>query len=230
MRTTKVGPQNVFSGQFDKTSCCEGLDIKYEREVRLSPLRGGRGPGKCCHPPWRPPIWFPLHQRSGRSGRGKKANQIALGLNRISVWSVGFNFPWVSFSKTLDSYPLIFSGAALISPHLAISKLGIAAIPQGLAEHICRYLTITRRLSFFLLFNVTSKLHLLFYGSAQINFLLIMSCLRRGMSPVLWNSGFGRVFYEMTDYYLERICFTAKFGDGGREKRSGICFSWSDKK
>lgn len=53
---------------------------------------------------------------------------------------------------------------------------------------------------------------------------------RRGITPVLWNSGFGKVFYEMTDYYLERICFTAKFGDGGTEKRSGICFSWSDKK
>lgn len=176
-------PQNALSGINLMRPPVVRVWISNMKESCGTFSSGGRGwgavLGRCCCPPRRPPSELPPHQGGRRSGRGKEANQIALGLSSISGWFVGFNFPSFSFSKTLDSYSLIFSGAPLISPHLAISKLGITAIPWGLAERICRYLTITVRLSFFLSLNFTSKLNLIFYGSAQINFLLIVSCLRR---------------------------------------------------
>ena len=201
----------------------------------LSPLMGGRELGKCCCPSWPSPVWFLLHQGCWRSGRGKEANQIALGLSSISIWFVGFNFPWLSFSKTLDSYSLIFPGAALISPHLGISKLGIRAIPWGLAEHICRYLTITVRcLFFFFSFwkNVTSKLNFIFNGSAEINFLLIMSCLWRAEERLrcFGTVALEKYFVKWLPLILKEYVSQQSLEKEEEKKRSGIYFNWYNKK
>lgn len=92
---------------------------------------------------WQSPACFLFLQGHSQTRTGKRGKPDSSWLKWYFSICVSFNFPWFSFSETLDSYPLIFCLAALISLHSTISKLGITPIPRGLAKHICKYLTIT---------------------------------------------------------------------------------------
>lgn len=102
----KDGSSKYFSSHsFNEPSCCEHLSIKYERKLwdshlwwdPLGPQEAGLEENADTFlGNYQPDFLFTKCAED--KGRGKKANQIALGLSSISLLFVGFNFPWFSFS------------------------------------------------------------------------------------------------------------------------------------
>lgn len=216
----------LLNDPFNETCHHGSLNIEYERKLETSTFV--ESPSAHGKQTW---VKMPtcslaiisdfLFTEDTEDQRGRKqVNQIALGLSSTFVIFVGFNFLWLSFSETLDSYPLIFSWAALIFLHLAISKLGITPIPWGLAKHICRYLTISVGFFFLTFQNVPWTLNLISFGADQVNYLLRVNCSWSEDEKLKYfrMMALKKRFHYMAPYYPGRVCLTTKFGERERKK------------